>query len=109
MRFLIDNQLPLQVVAWLTSNGHDAEHVRDLGLEQSKDGAIWRRAAELQAVIITKDEDFANYVRRGRAGPAVLWIRTGNGTTRDLLRFLAPVFQAAVRRLEAGERLVEIR
>jgi hypothetical protein len=39
--------------------GHLAAHVLDLGLERADDRAIWNRAIEMGAVILTKDEDFA--------------------------------------------------
>jgi predicted nuclease of predicted toxin-antitoxin system len=32
MRFLIDAQLPPALARWLSSAGHDAEHVADIGL-----------------------------------------------------------------------------
>ena len=42
-------------------------------------------------------------------GPAVVWIRTGNGTTRDLLAFLDPIWPDIEARLDAGDRLIEVR
>jgi len=58
-RFLVDNQLPAALTRWLRDKGQEAEHVLDLNLGQSPDTQIWQRAAELGAVIVTKDEDFA--------------------------------------------------
>ncbi len=62
-----------------------------------------------EAVIVSKDEDVADWVRADRPGPSVLWLRTGNGTVRDLIQCLAPVIADVEARLAAGERLVEVR
>lgn len=109
MRFLVDNQLPAALAAWLRERGHDAEHVLDVGLAQAKDTPVWRQAHERGAVVITKDEDFAERVRRGRPGPQVVWLRLGNSTKRELFAWLDPLLPIAVRQLERGERLVEVR
>ena len=109
MRFLVDTQLPRRLVDWIGAQGHDADHVLDLKLAQSKDNAIWLAAIDAKAVIVKKDEDFANWVMAGRAGPQVLWLRTGNGSTPALLLLLSPMWDTIVAAFEAGERLVELR
>jgi predicted nuclease of predicted toxin-antitoxin system len=93
----------------LAERGHQAEHVLDIGLAQSKDTAIWRYAHQNGAVVVTKDEDFAEWVRRGRPGPAVVWLRIGNSSKRALLTWLEPLLSSIVRQLEQGDRLVEVR
>ena len=40
--------------------GHVCEHVNDVGLGESPDRDLWRYALDHGAVIVTKDEDFAN-------------------------------------------------
>ena len=49
--------------------------------------ALGTAAADLNASIITKDEDFA--VRRvlQKAGPSVVWIRLGNTGKRQMLHW----------------------
>jgi predicted nuclease of predicted toxin-antitoxin system len=64
---------------------------------------------ERGAAIITKDEDFAKWVRRGRSGPAVVWLRTGNSSSRALLARLEPLLPIIVKKLEEAERLIEVR
>ncbi|MGH7341852.1 MAG: DUF5615 family PIN-like protein [Candidatus Rokuibacteriota bacterium] len=44
MRFLVDAQLPPALARWLTSHGHEAEHVFDCDLTSADDRTIWRRA-----------------------------------------------------------------
>ena len=109
MRLLVDTQLPKALSFWLSEHGHQAEHVLDVGLGQSKDTPVWRYAQQNGAVIITKDEDFAEWVRRSRPGPAIAWLRIGNSSKRALLAWLEPLLPTIVRQLEQGDRLVEVR
>ncbi|MEP6672546.1 MAG: DUF5615 family PIN-like protein [Chthoniobacter sp.] len=69
LRFLVDAQLPPQSARALIQEGHQAEHVEDVGLRHGKDAAIWEYATRSPAVIITKDEDFVNRYRRQAVGP----------------------------------------
>ena len=107
MRFIIDAQLPPGLARWLTDVGHEARHVEEVGLREAEDRPIWRYAQEQASVIITKDEDFAEWVRRGRVGPAVVWLRIGNCSNLALQAWLEPLLPAIIRQLEQGERLIE--
>jgi predicted nuclease of predicted toxin-antitoxin system len=109
VRFLVDTQLPAALARWLRERGHEAEHVLETGLAQSKDTPVWGYAREHAAVIVTKDEDFAEWVRRGRRGPSVVWLRIGNSSKRALLAWLGPMLPLIVQKLEQNNRLVEVR
>ena len=91
------------------AQGHQADHVLEIGLAQGKDTLIWRHAHEHNAVVMTKDEDFAERVRRGRPGPAVVWLRIGNASRRALFTWLEPRLPAIETRLGQGEKLIEVR
>ena len=58
---------------------------------------------------MSKDEDFAEWVRRGRPGPEVVWLRIGNSTRHELLAWIAPRWPSVMARLQEGARLVEVR
>jgi predicted nuclease of predicted toxin-antitoxin system len=58
VKFLVDAQLPPAVARWLRDAGHDAQAVREAGLREAEDDAIWKHALAAGAAIITKDEDF---------------------------------------------------
>jgi predicted nuclease of predicted toxin-antitoxin system len=109
LRFLIDTNLPRRLSQWLAARGHQCEHVLDLGLGQGSDNDLWLRRRDSETVVVSEDEDFAVWVMAGRPGPAVVWLRTGNGTTRDLIASLTPVIAEIEARLEAGDRLIEVR
>lgn len=109
MRFLVDANLPQALCGWLTGKGHEATHVLEIALAQADDPDIWRAASSLNAVVVSKDEDFADLVRSGAQGSAVVWMRTGNGTNRQLFAYLEAVWPLVEERLSFGDRLVEIR
>ena len=108
MRFLVDAQLPPALARWLAAQGHEAIHVFDLGLAGADDRLIWRRAADTEAVIVTKDEDFALRQMLAETGPAIVWLRLGNTRKGALLRWLEPLLLDILAALERGETLVEV-
>lgn len=55
MKFLIDNQLPLQLAVHLRQSGHQCDHVLDLGLEEASDLELWNRAIGAGQVMVSKD------------------------------------------------------
>jgi predicted nuclease of predicted toxin-antitoxin system len=60
VRFLVDAQLPPALARLIAERGHIAEHVTDIGPGDAPDRDLWRYALARQAVIVTKDEDFAD-------------------------------------------------
>ena len=60
MRFLVDANVPRSTLALLKNYGHDAEHVRDIGLGASPDAQIASQAKKSGAALITRDFDFAD-------------------------------------------------
>jgi predicted nuclease of predicted toxin-antitoxin system len=109
VKFVIDAQLPPSLAAALRDLGCDAVAVRDIGLREAKDPVIWRYALQNQAAIITKDEDFAERCSSAEEAPVVIWLRIGNATNPDLLDWLLPLWPAVVLRIEAGDKLIEVR
>lgn len=108
MRFLIDTQLPKLLANHLCAHGEQALHVLELTMADSPDNLLWQYAIENTAVIITKDEDFAEWILAGRPGPQVVWLRVGNCTNTELLNWLMPCWPHIVDHLRSGERLVEV-
>ena len=108
MRFLVDAQLPPALARWLAAKGHEAMHVADIGLQGGSDTAIWTWASEQGAVIISKDDDFVR-LAHGGAGPAVLWVTTGNVGKQVLLAAFERSLPEVISALQDGERIVELR
>ncbi|MDP1736069.1 MAG: DUF5615 family PIN-like protein [Caulobacter sp.] len=104
MKFVVDEQLPPELAGWLVGQGHDAVHVRDLGLRSSSDRLIREAAQDSGAVVITKDEDF---VRIRRANDRVLWLRCGNLRRALFMPRFMEAWPDVRLALEAGEPVVE--
>jgi predicted nuclease of predicted toxin-antitoxin system len=108
MRFLIDAQLPPSLAATLREHGHEAIHVFDLLPPNARDQVIWPLAIGGAYILVTKDEDFAEWSRLRQPAPPVLWLRIGNLKKTELRAKLAPLLPELVQRLQAGETLIEV-
>jgi predicted nuclease of predicted toxin-antitoxin system len=105
----IDAQLPPAIAAWIAvTYGISAVAVRDIGLRDATDVAIFRAAAAAGAVVVTKDRDFVDLMQRLGSPPQLIWIRCGNTSNRRLREILAATLQDAFNLLRAGESLIEI-
>ena len=89
-KLLIDAQLPPAFVRAIAQQGHPVEHVLDIGLLQASDDAIWQYAEASGAILITKDEDFAERSVRATESPLIVWLRVGNTTNRVLRAWIEP-------------------
>jgi len=58
MKFLIDNALSPRVADGLQAAGHDAIHVRDIGLAAATDEDLFELAAAESRIIVSADTDF---------------------------------------------------
>lgn len=110
MRFLVDAQLPPALARFLAAQGHDAAHVLDCNLLEATDVAIWDYAIANDAVIVTKDEDFALMsAMSDEAKPRIVWIRIGNCSKQELLARFQRRSTEIVALLQEGNALIEVR
>ena len=76
MRLLLDQNLLPLLVEELAARGHDAIHVRSLGMTTSSDLAILEAASRDARVVVSADTDFGDLLARTNAGsPSVLLLR----------------------------------
>ncbi len=108
VKFLLDAQLPPALGHWLREQGHEAQPVRDVGLREAEDGAIWAHALQTGATILTKDEDFAARALQQQSGPVIVWLRLGNSSNTALRAWLEPRLPGIIQLVSQGSRLVEV-
>lgn len=109
MKFLVDNQLPAALAEYLCKQGHDCQHVLDIGLDTATDIDICRHAEREDRVIISKDEDFLYLASRPGATTKFLWVRLGNCRTASLLTAFEKFWPMIESALKAGDRVIELR
>ncbi len=103
MRFLLDMNLPPAMAEWLRSEGHDAVHVRELGIASLPDREIFVRAAEEARIVVTFDLDFGEIVGLARAtGAGVLLLRLRLARQPFLRERLRVAISEAAEALQAG-------
>lgn len=108
MIYWLDAQLPPQLAPWLSETfGVEAYSVAYLGYRDASDAAIFQAARTAGAVIISKDSDFLDRVRRLGSPPKLLWVTCGNTSTVRLRQVFLKVFPDAQTLLMA-EDIVEI-
>jgi predicted nuclease of predicted toxin-antitoxin system len=103
VRFLVDMNLSAGVAAALRAAGHEAVHLRELGLEALDDLGIFARAAAERRVVVTFDLDFADILAAssGRSVSVIL-LRLRAMTTANVVRRLPDVLRRTAADLESG-------
>jgi len=96
-RVLLDNNLSPALAEALRWRGHDAVHVRELGMEHALDPVIFTRARRLGRAVVTHDDDYLRLLRTGAAAPSVIHL-----SQRELQR------DPVVGRLAQAMRLDEV-
>lgn len=109
MKFLVDNQLPADLARFLSSHGHDAQHVLDLQMDEANDPDIWNHAGSQGRALVSKDQDFLHLANRPGAVGAFVWVRLGNCRKQALLAAFERTLPALVAALEEGHRVIEVR
>ena len=76
MRFLADNALSPWGARELRQFGHDAVHVREIGMASALDAELLALAAQEKRIVLPADTDFGTIMARTRAdSPSVVILR----------------------------------
>ncbi len=103
MRFLLEMNLSSDVAVWLRAQGHDAVHLRERGLQQLRDAAVFAKAAREKRVVLTFDLDFADLAAAaGKARVGVILFRLRSPQTARIVTRLQAILTAAAQALEDG-------
>jgi predicted nuclease of predicted toxin-antitoxin system len=95
------------LVTALRAKGFDAIHAYHAGLGMAEDEVIWNYARERDAIIVTKDGDFAKMSAR-QAGPLVILVCLGNCGNKKLAAKFFETLPAILAHFDGGARLVEL-
>ena len=108
MTLLVDENLSPRIAADLAQVGHDAVHVRDVGLARSTDAALLTFAAQTGRGIVSNDSDFGELLARtGAVRPSVLLLRRQRSVRADdLFRVVRRTVMACGADLERGAVVV---
>ena len=85
MRFLVDGALSPKLAVVLARSGHDAAHLRDLGLQAAYDEEGFGRAQDEDRIVVSADTDFGTLLaRRQSPKPSLILFRLDTGRTPDV-------------------------
>lgn len=106
-RFLVDAQLTTAIARFLSSLGHDAKHVYDVGMTSSLDRDIWSFACDTGAALISKDEDFFRMAGEGGAA-AFIWLKIGNCSRAEMVEAVRLELPRILASLDAGQKIIQV-
>lgn len=111
MKLWFDAHLSPAVARWVIDRfSVEAASLSALGLSQADDVEIFDAARVADAIVVTKDSDFARLSdARGGPPPAVLWLTFGNTSNAVLRAKFAVHLDEALALFREGARLVELR
>ena len=84
MKRLFDQNLSPWLVTALADLFPESIHVRDVGLRDAPDEAVWDYAARHGLTIVSKDADFHQRSFLFGHPPKVVWIKRGNCSTTEI-------------------------
>lgn len=103
MRFLGDACIDIRVIKWLRSQGYDAIHLREEGLQRLPDEEIFKKAISENRVILTFDMNFGEIIALSKGEKAsVILFRFHNTRTSQVIVRLSAVLADSKDALDKG-------
>ncbi|HEU5289241.1 MAG TPA: DUF5615 family PIN-like protein [Cyclobacteriaceae bacterium] len=84
MKLLFDQNLSYKLIDRLSDIFPGSTHVKIHNLSNEQDIIVWDFAAKKDYVIVTQDSDFYNLALIRGTPPKVIWIRSGNSSTKHI-------------------------
>jgi predicted nuclease of predicted toxin-antitoxin system len=103
VRFLVDEALQDRLAERLADAGHDASHVRVIGMQGAMDEDVLACADRESRVLVATDTDFGTILAlSGAGGPSVLLLRGIGDTIDERLRAILAAVQVVEDELMKG-------
>lgn len=84
-------------------------HVRDVGLAEESDLAVWMWAVDKGCIVVSKDDGFVFLAHRQGDHGRLLWVRLGNCRKTALLAAWEQFHDTIAAAFASGQRIVELR
>lgn len=84
MKLLFDQNISFRLINRISDFYPNAKQVRELGLENATDIEIFEFTRKNDYSIVTFDSDFCDLNILKGFPPKIIWIKTGNATSRNL-------------------------
>jgi len=108
VKFLVDAQLSRKIASFLIENDHDAIHTLDLpNKNATSDLEINRISISEQRIVISKDVDFYNRYLTKLEPYKLLYVNTGNLSTKALIDLIDKNIENIIEQIEYNS-VVEI-
>jgi predicted nuclease of predicted toxin-antitoxin system len=88
MKLLFDQNISFRITKKLQSHFPNCLHLSHCNLSDCEDSEIWEFARGHDFVIVTFDSDFYDISIINGHPPKIIWIRTGNLTTNEIVRLM---------------------
>ena len=106
MKLLFDQNISPRIVKHLEKEFPLAQQVRHLGLEDSSDNELFEFAKQNDYTIVTFDSDFVDLNVVKGFPPKIIWIRTGNLTTKAIAELLNENIETMQNFLDSDEQSI---
>ncbi len=93
MKLLFDQNISFRLIRKIADLYPEAKQVRELGLENASDREIFDFAIKNKYTIVTFDADFCDINNLKNFPIKIIWLRTGNITTKNLERIFTEKFE----------------
>ncbi len=88
MKLLFDQNISFRLTRRIIDLFPESKQVRELGLENATDFEIFEYAKRNDYAIVTFDSDFCDLNIIKGFPPKIIWLRTGNTTTKNIEKLL---------------------
>ena len=108
-RFVVDVCVDIRVAEWLRSQGCDAIHLREQGLQRLADGDIFVKAASENRTVVTFDLDFSEIaaLSRGRTVSVIVLRLRNTRCARGIERLRSVLPHVTAILAEGGVIMIE--